>query len=74
MMYQLWEAESANLVGSYSSEAAALAIVRNAVKNHGREAAATLVLVQENARGGLKKISEGAALIDLAHTRAATPA
>lgn len=73
MTFQLWEAESANLVGSYSTEDAALAIVRKAVETHGRGAAASLVLLREDKRSRLKKIAEGSALVDLAIARA-TPA
>ncbi len=66
MTFQLWEAESANLVGSYESEDAALAIVRKAIEQHGREAIESLVLVHEETRGELSAVAEGAALADLA--------
>jgi hypothetical protein len=69
MMFQLWEAESANLVGSYESEDAALAIVRKAIEQHGRDAVDSLVLLQEETRGHLATIAEGAALADRALAR-----
>ena len=69
MMFQLWEAESANLVGSYATEEDALIVVRNAIEKHGREALDTIVLVREGARGRLTTIAEGAALADLALAR-----
>jgi hypothetical protein len=68
-MFQLWEAESANLVSSYPTEDAALAVVRTAVEKHGREALDTIVLLREGARGRLTKVAEGAALADLALAR-----
>ena len=46
-MFQLWEAESANLVGSHPTEEAALIVVRNAIEKHGREALDTIVLLRE---------------------------
>jgi hypothetical protein len=68
-MFQLWEAESANLVGSYPTEEAALIVVRNAIEKHGREALDSIVLLREGARGRLTKVAEGAALADLALAR-----
>jgi hypothetical protein len=71
MTFQLWEADSANLVGSYPTREAALAIVRDAVQTHGRDAVASLVLVREDARGRLSTIGEGEALVELALPRTA---
>jgi hypothetical protein len=66
MPFQLWEADSANLVGSYPTREAALAIVRDAVQKHGREGVASLVLVREDARGRVTTVGEGDALVELA--------
>jgi hypothetical protein len=71
MTFQLWEAESANLVGSYPTQEAALAIVRDAVRTHGRDAVTSLVLVREDARGRLTTLGEGDGLVDLALARTA---
>jgi len=68
-MFQLWEAESANLVGSYESEDAALMIVRKAIEQHGRDAVDSLVLLREGTRGHLATIAEGTVLADLALAR-----
>lgn len=65
-MFQLWEMESANLVGSYPTEDAALDMVRKAIEKHGRESMDAIVLLREGARGRLTKIAEGAALADRA--------
>lgn len=69
MTFQLWETESANLVGSYLTEDAALAIVRDAIDQHGREIVDTLLLLQEEPGGRFTKIAEGLALVDLALAR-----
>jgi hypothetical protein len=67
-MFQLWEAESANLVGSYPTEETALLVVRSAIEKHGHEAFDTIVLLREDERG-LTTVAEGSALADLAHAR-----
>jgi hypothetical protein len=67
-MYQLWDADSANLVGSYATEETALVVVRNAVDKHGREVLDPIVLLHEGP-AGLTTIAEGAALVDLALAR-----
>jgi hypothetical protein len=71
MTFQLWEAESANLVGSYPTQEAALTIVREAVRSHGRDLVRSLVLVREDARGRLTTVAEGDGLIELAVARTA---
>ena len=47
MHWELWDAESGNLVGDYDSEAEALTVVRNALREHGSSIVATLVLGAE---------------------------
>jgi hypothetical protein len=69
MMFQLWEAELANLVGSYETEEAALAIVRKAIENHDRDAIDSLALLHEGMGVQLTTIAEGDALADLALAR-----
>ena len=39
--YEIYDDESGNLVGSFPSEQAALAVVRNALKRNGAESVAT---------------------------------
>jgi hypothetical protein len=68
-MFQLWEMESANLVGSYETEDAALAVVRKAMDTHGRDAIESLALIRESARGRLSPVAEGPLLADLALER-----
>ena len=44
MHWELWDTESGNLVGDYPTEAAALTIVRDALRRHGPAIAVTLDL------------------------------
>lgn len=68
-MYQLWDEESANLLGSNTTEDAALSIVRDAVEKHGREAIDTILLLREDAGEQFTTIAAGVALVDLALAR-----
>ncbi|MFN8634177.1 MAG: hypothetical protein U0893_10000 [Chloroflexota bacterium] len=68
-MFQLWEAESANLVGSYETEDEALSVIRKAIEKHGPESVESILLLREGSRGRLAKIAEGVALVDRALAR-----
>jgi hypothetical protein len=69
MTYQLWESDSANLVGSYETEDDALLIVRKAVETHGRGTVRSLVLIREDPQGRLTDVAGGDTLADLALAR-----
>jgi hypothetical protein len=69
MTFQLWDIESANLLGSYETEAAALEIVRKTIDNHGREAIDGLMLLREAAHSRRTTIAEGAKLADRAFAK-----
>jgi hypothetical protein len=69
MMFQLWDEESANLLGSYSTEDAALSIVRDVVEKHGREAIDAILLIRDDTEEQLTEIASGVALVDLALAR-----
>lgn len=47
MHWELWDTDSGNLVGEYSTETEALAIVRDALDRHGSAVVATLALGAE---------------------------
>lgn len=47
MHWELWDTETGNMVGDYATEAAALMIVRDAMRRHGTAIAATLALGAE---------------------------
>ena len=65
-IYELWDMETRNLVGTYESQEAALEMVRNAVGRHGVEHAESLALGSEDARGNVRQIAAGQALTRLA--------
>jgi hypothetical protein len=62
LIYELMDVESANLVGTYESEAAALVVVRAAIEAHGRASVAGLALGYEDDEGNGGLIAEGAGL------------
>jgi len=66
-LYELWDTETSNLVGTYPTERAALAIVRSAVRAHGPDAFATIALGREDERGNMIPVATGAELVRLAH-------
>jgi hypothetical protein len=70
--YELWEMRSGNLVGSWSTETEALAVVRDALNRHSADAFASLSLLAEDAQGETTVVAEGLALIHWAQT--GTPA
>ncbi len=55
--FELWDIESANLVGTYDSEDAALADVYNMVLTYGPEAVTTLALGRIDSRGRAKSLA-----------------
>lgn len=63
MAYELWDTESGNLLGAYTTEATALAVVRQAINEHGSAYVATLALAYESPSGATTTIAEGTALI-----------
>ncbi len=64
--YQLWDTEDNNLIGTYSTERAALHVVREGIKTHGAEAFRTVALGDEETSGQLRLIAEGMDLVQLA--------
>ena len=48
MHWELWDTESGNMVGDYATEAEALTVVRNALRQHGSSVVATLALGAEH--------------------------
>lgn len=66
MIYELFDTATANQVGVYQTEAAALAVVRGAVQRHGADSVTTLALGLEDEAGDTTVIASGAALARLA--------
>ncbi|MGH2557646.1 MAG: hypothetical protein ACRDJH_01170 [Thermomicrobiales bacterium] len=65
-IYELWDRETANQIGSYESRAEAMAIVRDAVRVNGADALATVALGRETEDGDTVVIAAGRDLADLA--------
>jgi hypothetical protein len=71
--YELWNTKAGNAVGEFKTEAEALALVREAIRQHGREYVDMLALGCEDENGDGHAIASGAALADLAEAAAFTP-
>ena len=65
-VYELWDTETANLVGSYETREDALAVVSEAVEMYGAPTIQTLALVAEERSGRSRTVATGEALIALA--------
>ena len=66
MGYELWEMRTGNLVASFSHERDALALVRDAIREHGQDYVMTLALVHEDESGRAAAVSEAGELIERA--------
>ena len=64
MFYELIDVDSGNLIGTYDSEAEALAIVRRAVRENGTAYADSLALGRSDEEGEGELIAEGAELLE----------
>lgn len=73
-VYELWDQETANQIGSYPSRAEAMAVVGDAVRAFGADALATVALGREDDNGDTVVIAAGRELADLAlHEEALSP-
>jgi hypothetical protein len=64
-IYELWDFESGNQIGSYESEAAALDDVRDSLAQYGEQSVESLLLGRE-CNGQTELVAKGAALLELA--------
>ena len=74
--FELWNAESGNVLGSFATEELALEAVREAIQRNGERYGVILALGRENSRGRSEIVASGLQLVERA-TRsghAATPA
>jgi hypothetical protein len=69
MAYELWDTTSANLLGTYDTEDAALGVVRQALDAHGESYVHRIALGYEDSRGRSKAVATGAALVNLTRVR-----
>jgi hypothetical protein len=65
-IFELWDMDTRNLVGTYETQEAALDIVRKTVRRHGHKHAESLALGTEDSRGNVRPIAAGQVLTDLA--------
>jgi hypothetical protein len=68
MSYELWDTESANLLGDYPTEQEALIVVRRTALAHGSSAVSSFALAFEDEEGETHPIAAGEALLDRAHS------
>jgi len=64
MFYELIDVESGNLVGTYDSEAEALAVVRDAARENGAAYVDSLALGRSDDHGEGDLIAEGSELLE----------
>ena len=62
-VYELWDNETRNLLGTYPSEETALAVIRSLLQKHGPGAVASLFLGREDEAGRSTLIADGNALV-----------
>ena len=62
MNYELWDVRSANLMGVFTSEDAALAFVREIVAEHGPKVITTWALAHIDSNGHSTELARGPAL------------
>lgn len=66
MIYDLWDSESGNVVGTFDTKEDALSVVRQALAKHGSEYVETLLFGQQDSRGRTKAIARGKKLVQIA--------
>lgn len=66
MTYELWDTDSANLVGAYGTEAEALHIVRQTLAAAGEGRVLTWALAREENNGETTLLAAGTALVQRA--------
>jgi hypothetical protein len=66
VLYEIWETESRNRVGAFTSIEAALSLVRRSVETHGASYVDSLVLALEDDEGETELIAEGPELAKMA--------
>jgi hypothetical protein len=70
MSFEIWEMQTGNLVASFAREEDALALVRDAMNDHGESYIATLALVREDDDGQSVTVATGYALVERARIAA----
>jgi hypothetical protein len=68
IVFELWDTETANLVGAYETEEEALAVVRRAMATHGEQYASGLALLKDDDGEEMETLAVGSALAARAST------
>ena len=63
MHFELWHIPSGNLVNTFPDEQAALAVVRRAYEQDGRDAGESFALGTEDRRGRSRQLASGSELL-----------
>jgi hypothetical protein len=71
VIYDLWDSESGNIIGTFDTKEEALSVVRQALAKHGAEYVETLLFGQQDSRGQTKAIARGKKLVQIARGAAA---
>lgn len=66
MVYDLWDSDSGNIIGTYSTRDEALSVVREALAKHGAAYVESLLFGQEDGRGRARAVARGKQLVQLA--------
>jgi hypothetical protein len=72
-VWELWDVESGNIINTYPTEQAALAVVREAHMRHGRQYVQNWALGQSADDDDSNNVIEGDSLIEQAEKSFATP-
>lgn len=66
MIYELWDIESANLLGAFDNKRDALVLALGGIERNGQHYADTLALVVEDEAGFTHPIAQGQQLAEMA--------
>lgn len=66
--YELWDTETNNIVGAWSSEIQAFDVIRKAARANGEAAVRDLALILETDDGESQLIAEGRELLELSRS------
>lgn len=64
--FELWDKDSRSVVGTFDSEAEALAAVREALERHSQAYAEDFAIIREDAEGASELVGEGMDLVERA--------
>ncbi len=63
LVFELWDTEDSNLIGTFESEAAALRVIRSAIQQFGPDAMSSVALGCESQSGRMVPVAVGSDLV-----------